>query len=655
MVLPTDHPRKGRREFGARRLDYHLSVGVIQNLRALRAKQGCSFFTVLLSSLAILFARISGQRHFVIALPIAEQPAIGQPGLVGHCVNLLPFAVELHEGESVYAFIRRVQSELLVTLENCAFTMISLLEELRPSISSIGISPIPAGLTNVKKFKPSELPQSGFAVEYDANPKAYESFELYLNVVEIEESVELHCHYDIKLFDELTIQSWLAILGSIFQDLAGDPTRKVLDLARLMPAEPLSATKVVDTQCSTLHLTGESCSAVSIGVPEPHPTSPKLSAGSLMEASALLPAMILLWQRVLDVQYVGPDDDFFELGGHSIIAAQLFTLIESELGCTAPLATLYEASTPRTLASVLSLGTKVEAWQSLVPINRFGDRPPLFLVHAAEGNILLYRSLAAHLGADQPVFGLQSAGLNGRSPVNCQFESVAQRYLEEIRQVQPHGPYLLGGYCLGGTLAMEMGRQLIEAGETVSLVALIEAYNIRSLRWPLPLHQRFVNRFLLNPYFHLQNLFAAHGADKRAFFEEKLRVELVRIRASAHLGWERVRYRLMLSAAVAPPRAKIADIYDDALTRYDVKPYPGELTLFLAKRHMAGFHDRLGGWERVAQGGVRLFSLPISPRGSLVEPYVGQLAYALRGCVDRAIESSKKTEPDSCLELVGNP
>jgi thioesterase domain-containing protein/acyl carrier protein len=354
----------------------------------------------------------------------------------------------------------------------------------------------------------------------------------------------------------------------------------------------------------------------------------------------------------LDIREIGPDDDFFALGGHSIAAAQLFDLIQRELGCTAPLATLYDASTPRMLASVLSRGSKAEDWQSLVAINRSGDRPPLFLVHAAEGNVLLYRSLAAHLGADQPVFGLQSAGLDGRSPVDGRFEHVARRYVDEIRQVQPHGPYMLGGYCLGGTLALEMARQLVESGETVGLVALIEIYNIRSMCWPLPLHQRFINRFILNPYYHLQNLVAAEGAGKHAFFMEKLRVEITRIEASARFGWARLRHRLLPDAAAATPPAKIADIYEAALGQYEVRPYPGELTLFLAERHLAGFDAHLGGWGEVAQGGVRLFSLPISPRGSLVEPYVGQLAAILRGCLDRAIENPKIAVHEPSLELV---
>ena len=652
LVLPTDHPRSARREFSARRLDRLIPAPVVENLRAAGAKQGCSFFTVLLGSLAILLARVSQQRRFVIALPTAEQPAIGQPGLVGHCVNLLPLAVELREGEAVGAFLQRVQGELLAAQDHAIFTMVSLLEDLRPVVPALGISPISTGLTNVKKFKPNELPQSGFAVDYDANPKAYESFELYLNAVEMEENLELHCHYDIKLFEDLTIREWLATLGSIFQDLAADPSREVLDLARLKRADASPATEIVYTHISNREAAHEFLSTVSTSAPELPRQFSDSPANSMRAEPALLRALLPLWQRVLDIREIGPDDDFFALGGHSIAAAQLFDLIQRELGCTAPLATLYDASTPRMLASVLSRGSKAEDWQSLVAINRSGDRPPLFLVHAAEGNVLLYRSLAAHLGADQPVFGLQSAGLDGRSPVDGRFEHVARRYVDEIRQVQPHGPYMLGGYCLGGTLALEMARQLVESGETVGLVALIEIYNIRSMCWPLPLHQRFINRFILNPYYHLQNLVAAEGAGKHAFFMEKLRVEITRIEASARFGWARLRHRLLPDAAAATPPAKIADIYEAALGQYEVRPYPGELTLFLAERHLAGFDAHLGGWGEVAQGGVRLFSLPISPRGSLVEPYVGQLAAILRGCLDRAIENPKIAVHEPSLELV---
>jgi len=566
-------------------------------------------------------------------------------------VNLLPFVVELREGESASAFLKRVQNELLTAQDHAIFTMVSLLEDLHPVVPALGVSPISAGLTNVKKFRPDELRQSGFTVDYDANPKGYESFELYLNAVELEENLELRCTYDIKLFEDLTIREWLATLGSIFEDLAADPSQKVLDLAGLNRGEASSIAEIVYTQSSNREASREFLSTVSASTPE-LPFS-DLPANSTMAEPELLQAMLPLWQRVLDICEIGADDDFFALGGHSVAAAQLFDLMQRELGCTAPLAILYEASTPRMLARALSQSTKEENWQSLVAINRrkdrrSGDRPPLFLVHGAEGNVLLYRSLAAHLGSDQPVFGLQSAGLDGHSSIDGRFENVACRYIDEIRHVQPHGPYMLGGYCLGGTLALEMARQLVESGETVGLVALIEIYNIRSMRWPLPLHQRLINRFVLNPYFHLQNFVAAEGEGKRAFFMEKLRVETARIKASVRFVWDRLRHDLQPDANLAKPQPKIADVYEEALAQYEVRSYPGELTLFLAEHHLAGYPDCLGGWGDVAQGGVRLFSLPISPRGSLVEPHVGQLATILRDCLDRAIENSKTavSEPD---------
>ena len=434
------------------------------------------------------------------------------------------------------------------------------------------------------------------------------------------------------------------------QDVAADPSRDVLNLARLDGADTAPAAEIIYSLNSSRTAAGDSIGNASVSQPaslQHFSASPENPA---MAETDLLRALLPLWRQVLGIREIGPDDEFFALGGHSIAAAQLFALIQQKLGYAAPLATLYKASTPRLLARVLSRGTRAEDWKSLVAINRNGDRTPLFLMHAAEGNILLYRSLAAHLGADQPVFGLQSAGLDGRSPIDARFENVARRYIDEIRQIQPHGPYMLGGYCLGGTLALEMAQQLIESGETVGLVALIEDFNIRSIRWPLSLRHRLINRYVLNPWFHLHNLIAAEGAGKLDFFMDKLRVEMRRLKLSARMSWTGLRHRILPGDASATPQAKIADIYEEALAQYEVRPYPGELTLFMAERHLAGMGERLGGWGKVAQGGVRLYSLPFGARGSLVEPYVRQLAVSLRACLDQAIEKSQSV---SCEHGVG--
>jgi len=370
LELPTDHPRTARREFKARRLDHLVPAAIVQNLRAAAANQGCSFFAVLLGSLAILLARISKQGRFVLALPTAEQPVIGRPGLVGHCVNLLPLAVEIRAGEPVTAFLQRVHADLLAAQDHAVFTMISLLEDLHPAVSALGLSSISAGLTSTKKFKPGELPHSGFTVDYDANPKGYESFEFYVNAVESENDLELRCHYDTKLFEDLTIREWLATLEHIFQDLASNPSRDVLDIARLKRADNFPAPRSFGSQALGQQANPKFLAAVSTAAPERQSQFPDSPGSGTTTDCALVQALLPLWQRVLDVREVGPDDDFFALGGHSVAAARLSALIEHELGRIVPLATLYEVSTPRMLAGVLSRSNRAEDGQSLVTIGR---------------------------------------------------------------------------------------------------------------------------------------------------------------------------------------------------------------------------------------------------------------------------------------------
>ena len=94
------------------------------------------------------------------------------------------------------------------------------------------------------------------------------------------------------------------------------------------------------------------------------------------------------------------------------------------------------------------------------------------------------------------------------------------------------------------------------------------------MRWPLARRHLLVNRLFLNPYFHLQNMFGAEGSDKLAFFMEKLRVEIRRAKVSMRTSWANIPPSLSPEKGSASPRAKLADIYEDALTHYDVQPYP---------------------------------------------------------------------------------
>ncbi len=185
--------------------------------------------------------------------------------------------------------------------------------------------------------------------------------------------------------------------------------------------------------------------------------------------------LIEIWERTLGADAIRPDDDFFDLGGHSLLAVAVFDAIERTFGRRLPLATIFEASTVRRLAMAL----REDGWElprgSLVALTQTGTRPPLFFVSAGDGNSVGFGALARRLGPDQPFFVLQQRGINGGAPLHVSVKAMAAHYIRAIRRVRPHGPYLLGGRCLGGIVAYEMARELEARGETVPLVAVLDS------------------------------------------------------------------------------------------------------------------------------------------------------------------------------------
>ncbi len=180
-----------------------------------------------------------------------------------------------------------------------------------------------------------------------------------------------------------------------------------------------------------------------------------------------------IWEKILDVKTVGVQDSFFELGGHSLLAVRLFAQIENRFGRRLPLAALFQAPTIEQLANVLRETALSKAWSSLVPIQPLGSKPPLYCVHAAGANVLIYRPLSRHLGNEQPVYALQAQGLDGQRPPFLHIEDMAAHYIREMRAFQPEGPYRLLGASFGGLVIFEMAQQLLEQGQEVALMAML--------------------------------------------------------------------------------------------------------------------------------------------------------------------------------------
>ncbi|MEZ6187923.1 MAG: amino acid adenylation domain-containing protein [Planctomycetota bacterium] len=189
------------------------------------------------------------------------------------------------------------------------------------------------------------------------------------------------------------------------------------------------------------------------------------------------------WREGLGVTQVGVREDFFEAGGHSLIAVRILARIRQSFGLDWPLATLFAAPTIEAWAERIRQarsdepaeeGPEFEFVVELAPDGGLG-LTPVFIAAGARGNVLNLRHLARHLDPGRAVYALQARGLLGESKPHESIEAAARDYLAEIRRIQPHGPYLFGGFCSGGIIALDMAVQLREQGERVALLALMDA------------------------------------------------------------------------------------------------------------------------------------------------------------------------------------
>ncbi|HYZ17699.1 MAG TPA: alpha/beta fold hydrolase, partial [Candidatus Acidoferrum sp.] len=186
-----------------------------------------------------------------------------------------------------------------------------------------------------------------------------------------------------------------------------------------------------------------------------------------------------LFQDVLGIERIGTRDDFFSLGGHSLLAARVIARIQAAFGTRLPFSAFFADPTVGGLAKAIRSEVRA-SFETIVPVQTDGDRTPFFFSHGDYTGIGLYaRRFAGALGTRQPIYALPPHGADG-GPVPATIEEMASDHVRLVKSVQPVGPYVLGGYCFGGVVALEMARQLRNEGEEVLHLVLVAAEGLRS-------------------------------------------------------------------------------------------------------------------------------------------------------------------------------
>jgi len=357
-------------------------------------------------------------------------------------------------------------------------------------------------------------------------------------------------------------------------------------------------------------------------LPAPERTVSDTAEASVAPRDDIEQRLARIWQDVLRIPSVGVHDNFFELGGESLLAVQMFVRIEAEFGRELPLATLLHAGTIETLAARIREEGWVPPWSPLIPMQPAGTKPPFFCVHGVGGNVLNYRPLSQRLGNDQPFYGLQARGMDGKQPPIATIEEMAAVYLSEIKKVQPHGPYLVGGASFGGVVAYEMAQQLRAAGDAASFVALFDTNAVDSAD-ERKTQQSLMTRIKL----HLGILL--RGPDRLSYLRKKAR----RLRRkTVYRIWQTVFAAFQKFGKPLPQSLQdVAQNNYRALRIYKARPYDGRVGLFCARLEPEEFTEaKRRAWGMLVPG-LEHYDVPGEHLTMVEEPHVAELAAELAG------------------------
>ncbi|MCT7967794.1 amino acid adenylation domain-containing protein [Laspinema sp. D1] len=363
-------------------------------------------------------------------------------------------------------------------------------------------------------------------------------------------------------------------------------------------------------------------------------------------------ALAQIWATLLKCDRISMNDNFFDLGGDSLLAVRLLTQINQQFQQQIPISQLFLNPTLQGLADCLFSELDSLPCSPLVPIQPQGSNPPFFCIHPILGVVFPYYELALQLGKNQPFYGLQPQGIDGKSRPLTRIEDMAAYYIKAMRTIQPEGPYFLGGWSFGGLVAFEIAQQLKKAGHAVGLLAVLDTLA------PVPTHQPSLwqgGKFLLTtaassiwPFLRDYVYLMTQGkhreteglhtrGDRHPQQVHPLFKFLHRYLAKTSLAQSlhSTSDRRLLREVTLRPLLPIFQANSQAVLQYQPSIYPDRITLITSSdRAISGGQDPTLGWGQLTEEPIELIRIPGNHLTILRKPQVQHLADRLRDCIE---------------------
>ena len=577
LTFPVDSPREKADSYKRKVLHFKIEGSEFNGLKVITQEKKCSTATGLLSIFELSLYNQTCQNDIVIGLPIAGQTGIFYD-LIGQCVNLLPIRSTVDSNETYNEYLKRRSSQLYSDYDHQKLNLNELISKLKTRKGSQHPPTIPI----LFSIQPSEqIDFNGITHELELYSPVAQTFDVSLYAILREDMLDLKWVYNSDLFKRKTIESFQNNFVETLVQVINNPELKIKDL-------PLNTRQNNDLLASSTQ-----------------PIESVFMENGPRTAMEFLVADI--WSEYLKIPVTNINSDFFKLGGHSMIAVKIMMAIAKRIGKRLPLATLFEHSTVESLAKKIDSGNK-EKWKSLVPIKTSGNKPPLYIVHGYGMNVLTFKNMANSVDKDQPLYGLQSKGLDPNDDPDESVEEIAHNYVQELLEHNPTGPFVIAGYSSGGIIALEMSEQLLKLNKKIAFLGMIDTFYEGDSYAHLFKKNKF-SEIINHAFKFIGYGFIYFARYPKAFLQHKINFIL----GSLYNQYKKIN---PLKKDLSNPLYilnRIQKVHDKAFKNYQIKHYSSNVTLFKGNQKPMVYipYIQTNGFEPYITGNLKSIDVPV--------------------------------------------